>query len=504
MSSKTQEPTPTLTAGKYLKADREQVEKFVDALFRHADPGSYVSLRVFDDTKDDAFPLANKSIFVEKTSDLIENACRLIEQAAAHEVPHVFCPPIATFRTPKKATTEDLVNGLALSVECDERAEAALQTLTQLLGPQTVVVASGGEWLNPETNSLEPKLHIHWRLKTPTRTKNDHDRLRTARERATTLVGGDPTNKSIVHPLRWPGSWHRKKEPRLATIVELNPDAEIDLEDALRVLPWREDETEHRSGVEPQAAPERVAAAVAVIPNKYPPDHPKFPNEPLKWGDWKNRGMAIWRATGGSGEGRAIFHTFSAKAKDKYDKANTDAAWNAIARSPPTSIGAGTIFHLANEVSPGFEWERELSEKIAAQLDAAGRSPENIEAALARIKDDSATIKDDPWHVESLMKATAKLRGTIKIVANALVVAKRLILSSREFVAGFVPPDYLVDGLLQRRYVYSLTGPTGSGKTCIVLRIAVHIAMGLALGDMEVEQGRVLFFAGENPDDVRA
>ena len=36
---------------------------------------------------------------------------------------------------------------------------------------------------------------------------------------ATNLVGGDGTNKSIVHPIRWPGSWHRKNTPRLAKIV---------------------------------------------------------------------------------------------------------------------------------------------------------------------------------------------------------------------------------------------------------------------------------------------
>jgi hypothetical protein len=76
--------------------------------------------------------------------------------------------------------------------------------------------------------------------------------------------------------------------------------------------------------------------------------------------------------------------------------------------------------------------------------------------------------------------------------------------TSAEFVAGFVPPDYLIDGLLQRRYVYSFTGPTGSGKTAIALRIAVHVAHGKALAGREVEKGRVLFFAGENPDDVRA
>ena len=32
------------------------------------------------------------------------------------------------------------------------------------------------------------------------------------------------------------------------------------------------------------------------------------------------------------------------------------------------------------------------------------------------------------------------------------------ILSSKEFVAGFVPPDYLVHGLIQEGFLYSLTG----------------------------------------------
>jgi hypothetical protein len=81
---------------------------------------------------------------------------------------------------------------------------------------------------------------------------------------------------------------------------------------------------------------------------------------------------------------------------------------------------------------------------------------------------------------------------------------KTLLLSSADFVAGFVPPDYLIDGLLQKRYVYSLTAPTGAGKTCIALLIAMHVALGMKLAGMDVEKGSVLFFAGENPDDIRS
>jgi len=83
-------------------------------------------------------------------------------------------------------------------------------------------------------------------------------------------------------------------------------------------------------------------------------------------------------------------------------------------------------------------------------------------------------------------------------------IKKTLLQSSAEFVAGFVPPDYLIDGLMQKRYVYSLTAPTGAGKTCIALHIAMCVALGIKLAGMDVEKGRVLFFAGENPDDVRS
>lgn len=75
--------------------------------------------------------------------------------------------------------------------------------------------------------------------------------------------------------------------------------------------------------------------------------------------------------------------------------------------------------------------------------------------------------------------------------ATALKVepVSNLIIPSRAFVAGFVPPDYLIDGILQRRFIYSMTAPTGGGKTTILLRKSVHVALALPIGSHEVEKG---------------
>jgi hypothetical protein len=80
---------------------------------------------------------------------------------------------------------------------------------------------------------------------------------------------------------------------------------------------------------------------------------------------------------------------------------------------------------------------------------------------------------------------------------------KRLIHTSKEFVEGFVPPDYFLEGVLQRRFIYSLTGKTGSGKTAIMLLISALAATGKDLKERELEHGRILYLAGENPDDIR-
>jgi hypothetical protein len=78
-----------------------------------------------------------------------------------------------------------------------------------------------------------------------------------------------------------------------------------------------------------------------------------------------------------------------------------------------------------------------------------------------------------------------------------------LLKSSAEFIAAFVPPDYVVVGVMQRRFLYALTGMTGAGKTSIGLLLAVCAALGFKFAGCITKKIRVLYAAAENPDDVR-
>jgi hypothetical protein len=75
-------------------------------------------------------------------------------------------------------------------------------------------------------------------------------------------------------------------------------------------------------------------------------------------------------------------------------------------------------------------------------------------------------------------------------------------LSSGAFVRSFIPPDYVVEGVLVRGYLYSLTARTGHGKTGLLMHLTEMVARGGRLGPHEVEPGHVLYFAGENPEDI--
>jgi hypothetical protein len=79
-----------------------------------------------------------------------------------------------------------------------------------------------------------------------------------------------------------------------------------------------------------------LAEIVAAIPNN------------CSWEDWNRIGLAIYAASGGSGDGFIVFDDFSAKSP-KYNPHEVQKRWFNYRRSPPSRIGMGTLARLARQ-----------------------------------------------------------------------------------------------------------------------------------------------------------
>ena len=123
---------------------------------------------------------------------------------------------------------------------------------------------------------------------------------------------------------------------------------------------------------------EEIDAALMAIPN----------DASVNWEQWNRIGMAVFAATGGSAAGEAMFDRWSQKYPG-YDAADTDAKWRALEQCPPTEMGAGTIFYLADRASPTWRPDFRLSTvspeairvDIPADFDAIENAIELFDAA---------------------------------------------------------------------------------------------------------------------------
>ncbi len=96
-----------------LPIDGTQLATFLDATFRYADPDTFISARAFYDRgvgkTSESFFIYGKQIgddLAAHGEDIAKLAARCTRVAR----PVVFCPPLATFAGPDKATEEDLRN----------------------------------------------------------------------------------------------------------------------------------------------------------------------------------------------------------------------------------------------------------------------------------------------------------------------------------------------------------------------------------------------------------
>jgi AAA domain/Bifunctional DNA primase/polymerase, N-terminal/Primase C terminal 2 (PriCT-2) len=199
-------------------------------------------------------------------------------------------------------------------------------------------------------------------------------------------------------------------------------------------------------------------------------DHDCF----ASYDQWREVGM-ILRSEFGDDPGFALWQITN----DGTCSAESEAAkWESFAADPRSDgVGIGTLIHNANKAG--------CPHHIRKSTQAMFQGVAAISATAG------ATLLPPLPYAPSPSLAPA-------------VPPIRLIQSSREFIANFVAPSFLIDGVIQKQNVYALTAAPGTGKTAIALRISAHVALGRKLGDRDVERGRVLYFAAENYVDVQA
>lgn len=227
--------------------------------------------------------------------------------------------------------------------------------------------------------------------------------------------------------------------------------------------PGRVNGHDHYAASDAQAEPLRIAAAIAAIPNTGAPD----------WERWNKIGMAIFAATGGSAIGGEIFNEWS-KRNACYSEAETEERWKHYRRSPPTSIGAGTLFHLAG---------------------SAFRAEPEQEAPPAWL-DDAPPVDGEEWYA-----ADPDIRAheeTIK-PADDVPAFPATEISFDEWNA--IPPRERVYGhFLYRKFISAIGAPGGAGKTAYATAIAFAIATWRnLLGEKVHESGAVWIYNLEDP-----
>ena len=151
------------------------------------------------------------------------------------------------------------------------------------------------------------------------------------------------------------------------------------------------------------------------------------------------------------------------------------------------------VLQIDRTVHPEAEpvTQQEVVDALQAMAESSGITPNDTQDIFAECFRDKQPNGAEVLDFPSGIPVDAPLAPVVSIK------------TSKQFVAAFVPPDYIVDGLLQEGFLYSLTGATGAGKTAITLRLAASVAWGVLFADRDTKKKRVLYLAAENPDDVR-
>jgi hypothetical protein len=181
----------------------------------------------------------------------------------------------------------------------------------------------------------------------------------------------------------------------------------------------------------------RLTAAVAYLPNN-----------DIHYDDWVHTAHAIKGAVGD--EGKDLFHRWSSRSS-KYDATETDRLWDSIENV--TSIGAGTIYHMAQQ--HGFD-----------------------------------TAPDQPTVTEAAEKEAIQSTDLVATPVGLLDPSK---MPRREFLYG----THLI-----QKYVSATIAQGGGSKTTVLLTDAIAMVTGRTLiGNTPKKAIKVWHYNLEDPKD---
>jgi hypothetical protein len=220
---------------------------------------------------------------------------------------------------------------------------------------------------------------------------------------------------------------------------------------------------------EPQADIEKVHGWLTLIPN-----------DDIGWDEWNDIGMAIFRATGGSAEGRLEFHKWSSKSAKKYSVRETDARWDGYFRSPPSAIGAGTLAFKAREGE--YRAFNELAAAVLARdatweecfpvLDGA-EAPLALDAPPDALKSAAPPLPNAPKPSHLTGSKSSVIRAKPFVWVEPKSIPRRQWLYKPSYIRGYA----------------SLTGgATGVAKSSLTIVEALAMASGRALLGVKPEK----------------
>ena len=263
-------------------------------------------------------------------------------------------------------------------------------------------------------------------------------------------------------------------------------------------VPPKAEPGEHTSG-EAQADPLRIAAALNDIPNDGPPD----------WEKWNNAGMASFRATGGNDLGLAAWEAWSARNPANGVKDSCARRWDNYRSSPPSRIGAGTLFYMAaqaraeaaeaqraaNVFAEGLaKIKKDEQDKIDADVAAwvlnapaaakavfggSGPLAEALESHRIGSMDGGGNqglydyLARDRALSEEDRKDQEARRAKENAPLSSVVVTAKDLLAQPE-----VPTEWILDGLIEKGVTNYLKGQEQSFKSWLDHQTCYSVALG--------------------------